>query len=129
MAIAPAGYYENQAAADQFAMAFIKPGTTVVSDMGAAFNHMADVIGGEHLTVNHSKFYKDPKTGVHSNDLEGCNHLIKAWMNRHGRGNCSEDVLWRNCAQYVWEQWYKDGSGTMKFTMFLLALLNKWGFN
>jgi hypothetical protein len=33
MAIAPAGYDENQAAADQFAMAFIKPGTTVVSDM------------------------------------------------------------------------------------------------
>jgi hypothetical protein len=59
MAIAPAGYYDNQAAADQFAMAFIKPGTMVVSDMGAAFNHMADVVGWEHLTVNHSKFYKE----------------------------------------------------------------------
>jgi hypothetical protein len=55
MAIAPAGYYENQASADKFAKAFIKPGTTVVSDMGAAFNHMADIVGGEHLTVNHSK--------------------------------------------------------------------------
>jgi hypothetical protein len=89
MAIVPAGYYESQAPADQFAMAFINPGTTVVSDMGAVFNQMADIVEGEHLTVNHSKFYKDPKTGV---------HLIKAWMNRHGRGNCSEDVLWRNCA-------------------------------
>jgi hypothetical protein len=28
MAIAPAGYYENQASADKFAKAFIKPGTT-----------------------------------------------------------------------------------------------------
>jgi hypothetical protein len=67
--------------------------------MGAASNHMADIVGGDYLTVNHSKFYKDPKTGVHSNDVEGRNHLRKAWMIQHGRGNRSEDVLWRDCAK------------------------------
>ena len=103
-----------------------RTGTTVVSDQGAAFLHMKSVVGGDHLTVNHSKGFS--QNGIDSNTVETRNKQIKDFLKRHGRGSPNEDCLWRNLAQYMWEQWYTDGSSTMKFGMFFLALYDKHGF-
>jgi hypothetical protein len=129
MQVASTGANENQKDADLAALNFIDPGSTVFSDAGVAFAHMAHVVGGDHFTVNHSKFFKDPETGVHSNPVESRNRQLKDWMSKRARNATGTDkTLWNNMAQYVWEQWYSDGSGTMKFSMFILAFFDQHGF-
>jgi transposase-like protein len=39
----------------------------------------------EHCSVNHSKHYKDPETGVHTNTIEGCWSGIKMHIPPRGR--------------------------------------------
>ncbi len=56
----------------------IAPGTTIYSDCWAAYNHLEEY-GYKHLTVNHSVHYKDPVTGVHTNNIESnCQTLKRA---------------------------------------------------
>jgi hypothetical protein len=100
----------------------------VVSDQGAAFNHLGSIVGGDHLTVNHSESFVSPE-GVNSNTVECANHWLKVFLNRHGTGSTNEACLFRDDAQYMWEAWYSDGTGTMKFGMFFLAIYNGHGFN
>lgn len=55
----------------------VLPGSIVYTDcwkpyIGACKNNDLD-----HQTVNHSKFYKDPETGTHTNTIEGNNNALK----------------------------------------------------
>ena len=48
----------------------VLPGTTIISDQWAAYNQLQN-LGYVHQTVNHTLFFRDPNTGVHSNTIEG----------------------------------------------------------
>ena len=48
---------------------FIRPGTTVVSDLWAPYNTFGN-IGYQHLTVNHQIKLVNPVTGAHTNTVE-----------------------------------------------------------
>jgi hypothetical protein len=90
---------------------------------------MRTVVGGDHLTVNHSKWFVNKRTGVNSQKIEAVNGVMKNWFAAHGRAcGRSEKSLWNNIAQFTWEQWFSDGTGTMKFGMFFLAMFDKWRF-
>jgi hypothetical protein len=108
-----------------YKQAWIRPGPTVVSDQGAAFNHMSSIVGGDRLTVNHSKTFVSPE-GVNSNS-----RVRESLVESISEAPCStnEECLFRNVAQYMWEAWFTDGTCTMKIGMFFLAMYNKYGFN
>jgi hypothetical protein len=128
MFIVSCGANENKKDARRAARTTSEKGSTIVSDMGSAFKTLGKVVEGKHETVNHSKHFKDPETGTHSNTAEGRNRQLKEWLSRQGRNfNNNEETLWRNLAQYVWQQWFTDGSSSMKFGMFLLALFDAHG--
>lgn len=62
---------------------YIAPGTTIISDCWAAYNRIGE-LGYTHLTVNHSKNFKDPQTGACTNTIEGQWHHLKNSLPRHG---------------------------------------------
>ena len=43
----------------------------VYSDMWKDYAKLSDILGMQHKTVNHSKNFKDPITGVHTNSIKG----------------------------------------------------------
>ena len=120
---------ENAKDIDRIARENIEEGTTVFSDAGAAMRHVGDVVNGEHFTVRHNKHFVDPITKVHSNTVEGRNAHIKKFLKAQGYSFAkNEDCLWGNLAHYIWQQWSSNGSGTMQFGMFFLAMFDQAGF-
>ena len=49
---------------------YVAPGATIISDCWASYNGLKR-LGYVHMKVNHSKFFKDPETGAHTNTVEG----------------------------------------------------------
>ena len=62
---------------------YIAPGTTIISDCWRSYNSLKD-LGYTHLTVNHSKNFKDPDTGAHTNKIESTWHSLKASLPKTG---------------------------------------------
>lgn len=57
---------------------WIEPGSTIYSDCWRAYDtNLLLSLGYQHQKVNHSKYFKDPITGVHTNTIEGAWHHAK----------------------------------------------------
>ncbi|GFW51584.1 DDE_Tnp_IS1595 domain-containing protein [Trichonephila clavipes] len=59
----------------------IKEGTTIISDCWKSYDCLEDEGNlhppGNHLSVNHKMYFKDPETGAHTNSIEGSWSAIK----------------------------------------------------
>jgi ISXO2-like transposase domain len=55
----------------------IRPGSVVMTDLWRGYIGMAEALGVEHVTVNHSIQFKDPKTGACTNTIEGMWNGVK----------------------------------------------------
>jgi len=75
------------------------PGTTIYSDCWGAYNHLEEY-GCIHLTVNHSVHYKDPVTGVHTNNIESNWRLLKRAL----QGSQKELLADHLCEYLLWRR-------------------------
>jgi len=78
----------------------ILPGTRIWSDQWGAYNNLNN-LGFIHQTVNHSRHYVDPVTGVHTNNIEVRWSACKASFKRRFRIACKmlpsyiDEHMWR----------------------------------
>lgn len=79
----------------------ILPGTTIMSDMWAAYNGINNG-GFAHLTVNHSYNFVDPTSGAHTQNIERLWRSAKERNKRHcGTARAlletyMSEFMWRN---------------------------------
>ena len=55
----------------------VEEGSIIYTDCWKAYNKPCEDLNFTHHTVNHSKFFKDPNTGLHTNTVEGSTMHLK----------------------------------------------------
>ena len=76
----------------------IAPGTTIHSDCWKAYGSLEE-LGYKHYTVNHSEHYKDPETGVHTNNIESNWRPLKRALQ-----GSSKNTLADHLCEYLWRR-------------------------
>ena len=93
---------------------FVRPGSTIISDCWRAYFHIDKIHANNdktfkwylHQKVNHSKTFKDPVTGAHTNTCEG------AWRSQYKahipKKAYSEKALQGHLFERMWKRKYQD---------------------
>jgi hypothetical protein len=55
----------------------IHPGSIIISDCWSSYRTINKVLRMDHMTIDHSKNFRDPDTGAHTNTIEGTWHGLK----------------------------------------------------
>jgi transposase-like protein len=80
----------------------VKSGSIIYTDLWKGYLQLS-ALGFAHCTVNHSLYYKDPVTDVHTNCIEGTWNGIKLTIARRGRNACS---LNERLLEFIWRRKY-----------------------
>jgi ISXO2-like transposase domain len=82
----------------------VLPGSTINTDFWKGYDHLDNSENYIHMKVNHSKNFKDPTTGTHTNTIEGTWAALKGRISKRyrceaGIGNNINVFIWRrqNC--------------------------------
>jgi hypothetical protein len=82
---------------------WIKIGSTIISDEWKAYSSLSR-LGYNHLTVNHSKSFKNPNNGAHTNSMEGTwRHAKSAFPEYRRKKEYSAGYL----AKYLFRKSYR----------------------
>jgi transposase-like protein len=99
---------------DKIVKKYIKKGTTIYTDCWKGYNNLKN-IGYKHETVNHKKYFKDPKTGVHTNTIEGTwcglkQSIVPRCRTKKNLILYLREYQWRkkNREYNLWKQFLKD---------------------
>ena len=79
----------------------IAPGSIVHSDLWRAYRAIPSAAHLEHRTVNHSRHFVDPDTGVHTNTIEGTWHGIKVGIPERVR---RRGMIETHIAEFIWRR-------------------------
>ena len=83
----------------------VLPGSIIHTDMWAGYSRVAENGTFQHMTVNHSRHFRDLITGVHTNTMEGTWNRIKQVIRPRNRvANEMEEHLW----EFIWRRKNKD---------------------
>jgi transposase-like protein len=82
---------------------YVKPGSIVMTDMFSSY--IKKELGLEHLTVNHSKSFKNPIIKTHTNTIEGNWNRLKLMLQPRSRikGKIKESMI-----EFVWRKIHRD---------------------
>ena len=83
---------------------YVHPGTLIMSDCWRGYSGLQEA-GYQHQTVNHSKFYVDPVTGAHTQQIES---NWRAMKRRLSRGGIKQGDLGLHFGEFIWFQKNKD---------------------
>ena len=83
----------------------IVSGSIMHTDCWKSYGPAASAIGIRHMTVNHSKTFKDQATGVHTNNVEGTNFALKRAVPVRDR---TEDLAEPFLLAFVWSRKHED---------------------
>lgn len=92
----------------------VKKGTTIYTDLWKGYSNL-NKIGYKHGTVNHKKYFKDPVTKVHTNNIESLWNAVKHTIPIRNRNKKYialhlKEFQWRKRykEQNIWRQFLKD---------------------
>ncbi|GBL81146.1 hypothetical protein AVEN_83196-1 [Araneus ventricosus] len=94
-----------------------EPGSTVLSDCWPSCNGLT-AEGYAHYTFNHSKNFKDPVTGVHTNGIEGTWNAIKTDFRTQGTRKV-EGQFHTYLAEYMWRRSHRGASMKSLYPSFI----------
>jgi len=80
----------------------VAPEKTIWSDEWAAYGQLSS-LGFVHETVNHSRHFKDPDTGVCTNHVEAYWNAVKRRFKQQMVGT-SEDMVSSHLDKHMWHQ-------------------------
>ena len=83
----------------------VERGSIVYTDCWRGYKGIREACDVEHFTVNHSKHFKDPYTGVCTNTVEGINSAFKSTVSPRHRTDESAPLM---SAIFVWRRDNKD---------------------
>ena len=76
-------------------------GSILQTDCWRGYSSISEKFNIQHQTINHSLFFKDPNTGVHTNVVEGTNYALK--RNVPNRARTSES-LQSHLLEFIWRR-------------------------
>jgi hypothetical protein len=101
---------------DEFDFQHIEQGTTIISDCWKGYDtRQLTNAGYTHLTINHSRFFRDPDTGAHTNSIEGTWMHVKRSLNKNGT---MKELLPNYFTEFMWRRRFLDGN-VDPFALFL----------
>jgi len=83
----------------------IEEGSIIYSDCFKSYVNITSTLGFDHRTVNHSEYFVDPETGVHTNTIEANWLGIKIGIPFRNR---TEDKIESYLWEYIWRRQNKD---------------------
>jgi hypothetical protein len=78
----------------------VKPGSILLTDIEHGYSGI-EAIGVGHGIVNHSKHFKDPETGIHTNTIEGSWAGIKNFIPVRNR---NKDSIEEHILSLIWRR-------------------------
>jgi len=80
---------------------YVAPGSIIHTDCWRGYSFLSQFDRIEHRTVNHSEFFRDPETGVHSNTIEGTWAAVKSSISKRYR--CA-GALENHLMCFIWKR-------------------------
>ena len=82
----------------------VESGSIFHTDCWKGYSNVGN-LGFTHNTVNHSLFYKDPVTGVHTNSIEGTLSAVKRTIPVR---NCTRHDIENWLIKFIWMRYNRD---------------------
>lgn len=101
----------------------VQAGSTIWTDQWRAYNNLRH-LGYIHQTVNHSRHFRDPVTGVCTNHVEGYWSKLKQYLRR--LGVIGSPFLPEYIDQFLWNDIYGGGSAPNRFNSLITHIAQRY---
>jgi transposase-like protein len=79
----------------------VREGSIILTDLWKGYMQLNSELGFDHFSVNHSKNFRDPSTGVHTNTIEGTWNGIKLTIAPRAR---NKESIEERLLEFIWRR-------------------------